>query len=257
MLLYPHAKINIGLFITGKLPNGYHTLETVFYPIWDLKDELELTEKSGERSSIEIEGIKIEGNPDENLCIRAYKLLKKRFPDLPAVHIRLQKHIPAGAGLGGGSSDAAFTLKGLKTLFGLPISTAELAELGKTLGADVPFFLYDKPLFAQGIGTDFEEIDLSILDNYQIKLLTPPIHSSTVTAYKSLNISEINTEKSLKEILNQPLHTWKTDLVNDLEKPVFRLFPELPALKADLYAQGAVYAAMSGSGSALFGIFPL
>lgn len=256
MLLFPHAKINLGLFITGKLPNGYHTLETVFHPIWDLKDELELTESTGERSTIEIEGIKIEGNPDENLCIRAYKLLKNHYPDLPAVHIRLQKHIPAGAGLGGGSSDAAFTLKGMKALFGLPISTEELAEMGKTLGADVPFFLYDKPLFAQGIGTDFEEIDLSVLDDYYFKLLTPPIHSSTVVAYKSLNISEINVGKSLKQILQQPIQTWKTDLVNDLEKPVFRLFPELTALKADLYANGAVYAAMSGSGSALFGIFP-
>lgn len=248
----PPAKINLGLFIKGKRPDGYHLLETLMYPLPQLCDTLQLSESTGELS-LEMEGIEIEGDIQTNLCIKAYGLLQKRFPDLSPVHIFLKKNIPAGAGLGGGSSDAATTLKGINSLFNLGLSIAELAELAAQLGADVPFFLYEKPMLATGIGTDLQafEIDLP----YRIELITPPIHSSTVAAYKALDYTKCDATRDLAEILSLPADTWEKYLENDLEIPVFKLYPELAKIKAGLYEKGAVYAAMSGSGSAVFGLF--
>lgn len=252
MQLFPNAKINLGLLIKGKLANGYHLLETVLYPIPSLFDKMEIVESKS--ISLEISGITIDGNVEDNLCIKAYRKLQAQVPDLPPVHIHLEKNIPAGAGLGGGSSDAAFTLKGLNQLFSLGLSNEALANIAASLGADVPFFIYNEPMLAKGIGTELEKYPISI--PYEIRLITPPIHSSTVAAYKALNYKQFDANRDLKSLLSLPFSEWKENVVNDLEVPVFNLYPGLPQIKADLYAQGAVYACMSGSGSAMFGFFP-
>jgi 4-diphosphocytidyl-2-C-methyl-D-erythritol kinase len=250
---HPNTKINLGLLIKGKLPNGYHLLETVLFPMLNLRDELQIEESKNELS-LKMEGIEIEGNIADNLCVRAYNALKEKFPDLPPIAIYLKKNIPAGAGLGGGSADAAFTLKAVNELFRLGVGEDELAKIGTKLGADVPFFIYNRPLLASGIGTDFEEITLD-LSHYRIELITPPIHSSTIAAYKALDYRLFDANRSLKMALQSPVEEWKKVLHNDLELPVFQLYPALAKIKAELYEKGAIYAAMSGSGSAMFGIF--
>ncbi len=250
---YPYAKINLGLFITGKRSDGYHLLETLLYPFTALEDELSLTASTADGCSLSIEGIHLTGNPRDNLCVRAYHFLEQRMGKLGGVHIHLKKGIPAGAGLGGGSSDAAFTLKGLNELFSLKLEIAELAQIGAMLGADVPFFLYGKPLLASGIGTELSSIDLNM--PYEIRLITPPIHSSTLAAYQALDYKHCVHQHSLAEILKLPIDKWKDLLINDLEVPVFQLYPELKTIKQSFYDQGALYAAMSGSGSAVFGLF--
>ncbi|MBX7241587.1 MAG: 4-(cytidine 5'-diphospho)-2-C-methyl-D-erythritol kinase [Bacteroidia bacterium] len=250
---YPNCKINLGLLIKGKRADGYHLLETVMYPVFDLKDKLEIRESKGD-GSFSVSGIELSGDATDNLCLKAFRILRERFPDLPPVDIHLEKNIPAGAGLGGGSSDAAFTLQGINTLFQLGLSDAALAKAGEKLGADVPFFIYNTPLLATGIGTDFEKVEIN-LTGYSVRILTPPIHSSTVAAYKALDYRMFNPERSLISVLGRPVTEWKELLENDLEVPVFGLYPELARIKQQLYEEGAVYAAMSGSGSAVFGIF--
>ncbi len=249
----PNGKINLGLIIKGKRDDGYHLLETVLYPVFEMQDKLEISESSGE-ASMEIKGIAIEGKVSENLCLKAYQILKSTFPDLPPVNIYLEKNIPAGAGLGGGSSDAAFTLKGLNTLFRLGLTEKSLAEMGAALGADVPFFIYNKPLLASGIGTEFAPIYLA-LEEYHIKIVTPAIHSATAAAYKALDYTQCNPMRNLREILSHPVSQWQNLLENDLEVPVFQRYPALATLKESLLKEGAMYAAMSGSGSAVFGLF--
>lgn len=254
IFLQPPAKINLGLFIKGKRADGYHLLETVLYPLPDLCDELWLDPVAGTgRCTLSLGGIELDGEVEDNLCIKAYHLLLERFPVLPSIHIRLNKHIPAGAGLGGGSSDAAATLRGLKELFSLAITAGELAEMAGRLGADVPFFIYDKPLLATGTGTDLHAIELDM--PYRIELITPPIHSSTIAAYKALDYRMFDPARDLRAVLRQPVSEWPRYLDNDLETPVFHLYPQLAEIKQSLYDQGAVYAAMSGSGSAVFGLF--
>ncbi len=251
--LRPNAKINLGLIIKGKRSDGYHLLETVFIPVFDLCDQLSLRAIEGPESSLIIQGMELDGELKDNLCLKAYRLLKQQFPALPAVEILLEKGIPAGAGLGGGSSDAAATLSGLNDLFALGQSREELARLGAKLGADVPFFLYNRPLLAKGIGTEFEEIALDF--PYRIKVVTSAIHSATAGVFGGLDHSGIDYGRDLRQILQQDAKQWRDLLVNDLEKPVFALYPELAETKRQLYAEGAVYAAMSGSGSAVFGLF--
>ena len=251
--LYPNAKVNLGLFIKGKRADGYHLLETLLYPIPDLKDCLTISENHSDDCHIDIRGIKLDGSQEDNLCVKAYRSLKKVKPSLPGVKITLEKQIPAGAGLGGGSSDAAFTLKGLNELFELGITNDDLASIGENLGADVPFFIYNKPLLARGIGTDFEEINLEI--PYRFEIIHTGIHSSTVAAYKALDYTMFDPKRDLKTILSLPVSQWPEKLENDLETPVFNMYPILAEKKAELYQKGAIYAAMSGSGSAVFGLF--
>lgn len=251
---YPNAKINLGLLIKGKRPDGYHLLETLYYPYFDLRDELWIRPQGGKDGcSLEIQGIELDGEPEDNLCVKAYRLLREAYPQLPGVKLKLKKNIPAGAGLGGGSSDAAHTLLGLNELFSLGAKKEQLAEIAGKLGADVPFFLYNRPLLARGIGTEFEEIELDL--PYRIKLVTPPIHSSTVAAYQALDYTQCDPARDLKSILLGGMENWKERLDNDLEPPVFAHHPEISEIKAALYQQGAIYAAMSGSGSAVFGLF--
>jgi len=253
LTLYPNPKINLGLFITGKRDDGYHLLETIYYPIDLIQDEMSIIESNHSDCQLTMEGIAIDGNVEENLCVKAYRILQKEIPGLPGVNIHLHKRIPAGSGLGGGSSNAAHTLKGLNELFDLGYNLEQLATFGETLGADVPFFLYNRPLLASGIGTVFENIELDL--PFRIELVIPEIHSSTVAAYKALDYTRCWHDKQLRTVVAQPVETWKDELVNDLEIPVFGMHPEIADIKYEMYESGAIYAAMSGSGSAVFGLF--
>ena len=252
--LYPPSKINLGLHILGRLPNGYHELETLLFPMESPRDRLSLEPLEEEACVLQMMGRPISGDISDNLVVKAWKALKNEVPDLPGVRVHLAKRIPAGAGLGGGSSDAASMLSGLNAMFNLGISLQRLGEISATLGADVPFFLYQRPMMATGTGTNLKGFELD-LSGYRVELITPPVHSSTVEAYRGLNPADFNPGPRLGEILKLPVNEWKENLVNDLEKPVFQKYPKLSRIKEELYARGAVYAAMSGSGSAVFGLF--
>jgi len=254
MIVYPNAKINIGLNVVEKRPDGYHNLETVFYPI-GLQDILEIQELDTDVPDcgyrLKLTGSLLDGSPEENLVVRAFKLLKHDY-DLPPVSIGLYKHIPTGAGLGGGSADAAFTLKTLNDRFQLGLTTQQMEEYCAQLGADCPFFIQNKPVFATGIGNEFHPIELT-LKYKQLVLVKPDIFVSTKDAYAKVNVRQ--PEKHLPELLSQPIEMWKDTVVNDFEASVFFKYPEIAAIKDKLYDMGAVYASMSGSGSSVFGIF--
>lgn len=251
MLVFPNCKINLGLHILDKREDGFHNLETVFYPVV-FRDVLEIIPNSKTEVEFTGTGLPVDGNTADNLCVKAYHLLKKDFPQLPAVKIHLYKAIPMGAGLGGGSADGAFMLKLLNNKFKLNLSTPELLNYALELGSDCPFFIINKPCFATGRGEELEEIqvDLSV---YKIVLINPGIHINTGWAFS--NISATSSKKSIKKIIQQPVETWKAELINDFEIPVFAAHPQIKNIKEDLYARGAVYAAMTGSGSTVFGIF--
>lgn len=252
MITFPNAKINLGLNIVEKRPDGYHNLETIFYPI-PLEDILEIKADSNLASDFQlnISGMEVESNADKNLVVKAYKLLKAEF-DLPPIQIFLHKTIPSGAGLGGGSADASFMLKLLNDYFELQLSSTRLEELATTLGADCPFFIQNKVTFAQGIGDLFSPVELS-LKGYYLYLIKPDLFISTAMAF--CNITPKYPEISLKDIANLPLEQWKTYMVNDFEEPIFRQLPQLKQLKDRMYDLGAIYAAMSGSGSTIYGLF--
>lgn len=253
MITFPNAKINLGLNIVEKRPDGYHNLETIFYPI-NLQDALEVTrrENNDKEYTLHISGSSLEGEPEDNLVVKAYKLLKKDYPGLLPVDIHMYKHIPAGAGLGGGSSDATCMIKLLNDKFSLGLSTERMEEYAVKLGADCSFFIRNKPVFATGIGNLFEPVELS-LKGYHIILIKPDIFVSTRDAFAE--IKPVRPAVSLKEIVKQPMETWKHSMKNDFEDSVFKKFPEIAAIKDELYDLGAVYAAMSGSGSSVYGIF--
>lgn len=252
MITYPNAKINLGLNIVEKRPDGYHNLETVFYPI-NLQDALEVNLMEGEEEfSLKVSGVPIEGEPENNLVVKAYRLLKKDYPEMPAIDIHMYKHIPTGAGLGGGSADAAFMIKLLNDKFKLNLSIEKMEEYAAILGADCAFFIQNKPVFATGIGNTFEPIQLS-LKGYYLVLVKPDIFVSTKDAFA--HIIPTQPTQSLKEIIRMPVETWRATMKNDFEDSVFQKFPEIAAIKDKLYDLGAVYASMSGSGSSVYGIF--
>ncbi len=249
MLSFPNCKINLGLNILRKRSDGYHDLETVFYPI-PLTDVLELVEC--DQPGFQLSGLKVEGNPDDNLCLKAYHLLKQDFPHLPAVSFHLLKAIPIGAGLGGGSADGAFMLKLLNQKFRLTLTEQQLIDYALQLGSDCPFFIVNKPSFATGRGEKIEPVELD-LSPYKFVIVNPGIHISTKEAFSKL-VPAVPA-KCIKEIIQQPLTTWKNELVNDFEKPFFQLHPAIESIKTQLYNAGAVYASMTGSGSTVYGIF--
>lgn len=253
MITFPNAKINLGLHITEKRPDGYHNLETVFYPV-PLDDALEihlLNTPSPDKYVLHLSGIHVEGNADDNLVIKAYRLLDQDF-ELPSVDIHLFKHIPSGAGLGGGSADAAFMLKLLNDRFGLNLTIEQLETYAATLGADCAFFIRNTPTFAEGIGNIFSPISLS-LTGYQLVIVKPDIFVSTREAFSQIHPHR--PERSLREVISQPVEEWKESLVNDFEASVFPQYPAIKEIKEELYQQGAIYASMSGSGSSVFGLF--
>ena len=249
MVTFPNCKINLGLNIVGKRHDGFHDLETVFYPL-QIKEAVEIIES--ENSQFSISGLAIDGNIENNLCTKAYQLLKKEFPQLPAIHIHVHKAIPIGAGIGGGSADGAFTLKLLNKKFGLSLSEKQLLGYALQLGSDCPFFIVNKPCFAKGRGEIFEQIAID-LNPYKIVIVHPGIHISTAWAFS--NIKPSVPAIPLKDIILQPISTWKKVLKNDFEGPVFSQHPEIKNIKDELYNTGAIYSSMSGSGSAVFGIF--
>jgi 4-diphosphocytidyl-2-C-methyl-D-erythritol kinase len=248
LISFPNAKVNLGLNIVAKRTDGYHNIETCFFPV-NWCDVLEIVPSDTIRFTSS--GIEIPGNPDQNLCLKAYHLLKKDF-NLPPVHIHLHKIIPIGAGLGGGSSDAAFTLKNLNTQFELSLTDDQLIEYARQLGSDCAFFIKNNPVLAKEKGDVFEEIELDLYDK-KIILIYPKIHVSTADAYGGVQPGK--PEKNVGEILSQPLVNWKDLLKNDFEDTIFPKYPEIRKVKESLYESGAVYASMSGSGSAVFGIF--
>jgi len=249
MVVFPNCKINLGLNITRKRTDGYHDLETVFYPI-GLKDALEIIRS--DEQSFTITGLPVDGNDEDNLCSKAYRLLKKDFPDLPPVSVHLHKAIPMGAGLGGGSADGAFMLLLLNKKFQLQLSEEQLINYALQLGSDCPFFIINKPSFATGRGENMVAVDLD-LSAYKIVLVNPGIHVSTKEAFSKLTPSI--PPKSIQQIIEQPLSTWKDELMNDFESSVFALYPQIEEIKNRLCKAGALYASMTGTGSTVFGIF--
>lgn len=252
MITFPNAKINLGLNIVEKRPDGYHNLETIFYPI-PLQDALEITPwEGGERKyKLAQSGIQIAGDYENNLVVKAYKLLDN-LHNLPPIEINLLKHIPSGAGLGGGSADAAFMLCMLNQHFQLNIPNEQLEVYAAQLGADCAFFVENKPTFAEGIGNIFSPIELS-LKGYKLLLVKPDIFVSTRDAFAQIKPKRPTI--SLKEVAKMPIEAWKTYMVNDFEESVFPQFPAIADIKAKLYDMGAIYASMSGSGSSVFALF--
>jgi 4-diphosphocytidyl-2-C-methyl-D-erythritol kinase len=249
MISFPHAKINLGLTVLNKRTDGFHNLETIFYPI-PLKEILEIVPSP--EFSFRPSGLKISGNTRDNLVVRAYDLLKREFSVIGAVEINLHKAIPMGAGLGGGSSDAAETLLVLDRLFNLKISQTLLNSLAIELGSDCPFFLQPFACHASGRGEHLKPVAID-LSSYSILLVHPEIVIKTAWAF-----ANINPEKKvidLIKIIQKPVENWKNLLVNDFEKPIFKAYEQLKEIKQKLYDTGAVYASMTGSGSTIFGIF--
>ena len=252
MILFPNAKINIGLNIVSKREDLYHNLETVFYPI-PLTDVLEIIvpDKVINESNIQLSGTNLNIPNNDNICIKAYQILAKDY-DLPSLQMYLHKIIPSGAGLGGGSADAGFLLSHLNNYFKLNINDDKLIEYASKIGADCAFFIKNKAVFASGIGNKFEDIELN-LSNYYILIVKPDFSINTAIAFKG--IKPESPEYSLKKLIKQPVRLWQKSIKNDFEKPLFKEYPELNRIKSDLYDLGAEYASMSGSGSAMFGLF--
>ncbi len=258
MIVFPCAKINLGLNIVSKREDGYHNLETVFYPI-PLQDALEIKymdEKfpSDVDCDLKVTGNAVDCDEQKNLVVKAYNLLARDF-QLPRVHAHLYKHIPSQAGLGGGSADAAFMIRLLDERFRLNIGNPEMESYAARLGADCAFFIEAEPAFAEGIGDQLMPVDgpEGNLHGYYLAVVKPDVAVSTQEAYAA--ITPKKPAKCCRDIVRQPIETWRDELVNDFEEPIFQLHPELAVLKEKMYELGAVYASMSGSGSTIYGIF--
>ncbi len=254
MICFPNAKINLGLRVTEKRPDGYHNLETVFYPI-DLKDALEVVPNSNKNPySLVVKTLVNECwdlDEEKNIVTKAFRLMEKQFRLKPSVFY-LKKGIPSGAGLGGGSSDAAYALKIINLINNLGLTDSEMELFSAQIGADCAFFIKNKPIFASGIGADFEDISLN-LSGYYLVLIKPDVHLSTAEAFSL--VQPAYPAKSLKEWIGEPIETWRENVINDFENSVFLKYPFIGEIKEALYRNGAVYASMSGSGSSVYGLF--
>lgn len=250
MLCFPNCKINLGLSITGRFQDGYHRIETVIYPL-ALSDMLEIVPATSGGDSFVVSGLPVDGPVNDNLCYKAWKIIHETYRTGP-VKLHLHKIIPSGAGLGGGSSDAAFTLKMLNTIHNLGLDNQALSGFASRLGMDCPFFISNRPAMATGRGEVLENIELN-LSGMHLVLVKPAIHISTAEAYAGVTPTE--KQARLPEILSEPVASWRSLLINDFELSVFRRYPQIKVIKEKLYDAGAVYAAMSGSGSAVFGLF--
>ncbi|MFT3674876.1 MAG: 4-(cytidine 5'-diphospho)-2-C-methyl-D-erythritol kinase [Chitinophagaceae bacterium] len=251
MIVFPNAKINLGLRVLRKRADGFHDIETIFYPV-TLCDALEILPSHTTESSFRCTGLSPEIVSGQNLVLKAYELLKTHFPEIPPVDIFLHKAIPAGAGLGGGSADASFTLQLLCRQFRLPATDELLQQLALTLGSDCPFFLYNKPSLGTGRGEQLQPVSPD-LKNHAWVLVNPRIHVSTAAAFAAIT-PQVPAE-SLQELIHLPPAQWQGRVINDFEIPVFALHPEIAAIKETLLSAGAVFAAMSGTGSTVFGLF--
>lgn len=252
MVVFPNAKINIGLNVVEKRSDGFHNIESIFYPVMELYDVLDVVKSNQLGVDFVSTGIEIPASEGEkNLCEKAYDLLQNDF-DISGVKVHLHKVIPIGAGLGGGSSDAAFMLKALNELFELNITNKKLINYAQQLGSDCAFFIENKPVYAYNKGDEFELIDLD-LSAYEIKINYPDIHISTSEAYSGI-VPQSSSEQ-LKQLIKQPIESWRDKIKNDFEKSIFPNHPKIKELKAKMYHDGAKFASMTGSGSAVFGIF--
>lgn len=256
MITYPNCKINLGLHVIGKRPDGYHDLETIFLPVHEMHDRLEIVAESQSRVAVmEQTGLVLDNAPEDNICLRAWQLMHDEY-GVPPVRIRLEKTVPFGAGLGGGSSDAAFTLKMLNTMFSLGLGDVDLERLAARIGADCAFFIKNKPAFATGIGDQLEPLEWKLESgNWKVVIEIPEgEHVSTKEAYGRLDLSGTSLP-DLREAVKRPISEWRHLIVNDFEKSVFAAHPAIAALKDEMYRRGALYASMTGSGAAVFGIF--
>ncbi|MBU1013706.1 MAG: 4-(cytidine 5'-diphospho)-2-C-methyl-D-erythritol kinase [Bacteroidetes bacterium] len=251
MIAFPNAKINLGLNVLDKRADGFHNIDTVFFPV-DLCDVLEIIKTEDSKTSFNSSGLRITGDQEANLCMKAYHLLKDKF-SLPDVKIHLHKVIPMGAGLGGGSSDAAFTLKLLNNLFDLKIKESDLLKFASKLGADCAFFIINEPHAAFERGDKFKQMNID-LNTYQFVIIAPDIHVDTAFAYSKI-IPKKKERHSSEIVKSERVEEWRYTLVNDFEEPIFGIYPELKNIKSALYNLGATYASMSGSGSAVYGMF--
>lgn len=261
MIVFPKAKINLGLNVVERRPDGYHNLETVFFPV-ALQDALEVTVMDERFPSAVNCDLKVTfpvqseqfdaGDEQRNLVVRAYNMLKEEFPEMHRVHAHLYKAIPTQAGMGGGSSDCASMLILLNDMFCLGLSEQQLIDRAARLGADCPFFILSRPAYAEGIGEKLQPLDLS-LEGLQLAVVRPSIPVPTKEAFSRIRPQK--PEKNCLDVVRQPVETWRNELHNDFEQSVFALHPEIEDIKEKLYQLGAVYAAMSGSGSAVFGLF--
>ncbi len=265
MVSFPNCKINLGLNIIRKRSDGYRDLETIFYPV-QLTDALEIirqpstvnrqqtTSNQQPATSVNFSstGLPINGSKSDNLCVRAYHLLLQDFPDLPNITMHLHKVIPMGAGLGGGSADGAFALKLLNDKFQLQLTQEQLIAYALQLGSDCPFFILNKPCFATSRGEIMQPITLD-LSAYQLVIINPKIHIGTGWAFSK--ITPKSPKKSIQTIIQQPIETWKDELVNDFQAPAINQYSEIGDIIKILYNKGAIYSAMTGSGSTVFGLF--
>ncbi len=255
MISFPNSKINIGLNILGKRADGYHDLETIFYPL-PFYDALEIihanTALSVSSCRLSVSGELSDTNVEENLCTKVFELLKKEFPSIPSVIMHLHKQIPVGAGLGGGSADAAFTLRTLNNLFVLNCSEIKLSALAVQLGSDCPFFIVNKPCLAWGRGEILAPVEVD-LSSYKIVLVNPGISVNTTDMFRQIKPKKQNYP--LEHSIHLPVEKWKEQISNDFEEIVFAIYPTIGKLKSDLYDAGAIYASLSGSGSSVYGIF--
>jgi 4-diphosphocytidyl-2-C-methyl-D-erythritol kinase len=275
MVVFPNCKINLGLHVVRKREDGYHDLETIFYPL-PLRDALEVIKADGRRQKAEtgnprqvgagwqsaeqsepvalhLSGLIVQGSAADNLCVKAYNLLKKDHPQITAIDLYLHKAIPMGAGLGGGSADGAFTLQALTDKFQLNLSREKLLDYSLQLGSDCPFFIINKPCYATGRGELLQSIQLD-LSAYSFLVVHPGVHINTGWAFSQLTPAP--SPQPLPEIIQQPVASWRNNLTNDFETPVCKHHPDLQAIKDALYEAGALYASMTGSGSCFYGLFP-
>lgn len=250
MLVFPNAKINLGLHIVERRPDGYHNLETIFFPI-PLYDVLEIVPARGNDNTLTTLGRAIDCDPEKNLVMRAVRLMQAHY-DVPPVDIYLHKIIPHGAGLGGGSSDAAFAMRALNDMFKLGVDKATLAAMAATLGADCPFFIYNTPMMATGIGDILTPVDVK-LEGLTLLLVKPPVNVPTAVAYS--HVTPTAGTSRLPEHAALPPSQWTDAMANDFEPSVFAAYPQLQSIKRAIAARGALFTAMSGSGSAIFGLF--
>lgn len=255
MVVFPNVKINLGLRVKSKRDDGFHELDTVFFPL-PICDVLEVVVQENNSTGLPVNfmssGLHIPGNSSQNLCIKAYELLRNDFPHIPSINMHLHKNIPMGAGLGGGSSDGAFTIRLLNEKFNLGLNDEQMIGYALQLGSDCPFFILNKPISAGGRGEKMSPVDCD-LSNFQILVVHPGLHVSTAEAFRKITLHP--TAPSCADVLKKPAEEWKYNLINDFEEAVFPLFPELKNIKSRLYDNGAVYASMTGSGSTFFGLF--
>lgn len=251
MVVFPNCKINIGLRVLDKRADNYHELHTIFYPV-NLTDALEILPNPGGDTSFQSTGFSIDGPTENNLCLKAINLLRKEYPNLPTINMYLHKAIPLGAGLGGGSSDAAFTLKLINEQFSLGLTQIELLNYALQLGSDCPFFILNKPAFASGRGEILKEVSLD-LSGYKIVLVNPVIHINTAKAFSQLIKSKYQYD--LLTAIALPVDQWQKHIINDFETGVFETYPEIAELKNYLSQQGAIYTSMTGTGSTVYGLF--